>query len=209
MTPQNTDFWVTRPADHDHMDWHNDGKDWIEGYEKSENHPHRFDIVQALYTFSFGSLLEIGCSVGPNLKRIYSEFPLAELSGIDPNKDSVERAKEYLPKGVTVTEGDVRTMRLKDVDIILADASLMYITPEEIREVMDRIALCAGKGVVIVERYAPSKTGEVVGGVWGRDYEALLKERGFKVDKVKITEDMWPGSPNWAKFGYIFIGRKV
>lgn len=208
-TPQNTSFWETRPRDHDHKDWLYESKDWIEGYEKSVDHPHRFDIVQALYSFSFGSLLEIGCSVGPNLKRIWNEFPLAELSGIDPNKDSVERAKDYLPKGIKVTEGDVRAMPFTEVDIILADASLMYIEPNEIKAVMDKLALCAKKGIIIVERYSPSKTGEIVGGVWGRDYETLLKERGFKVDKIKITEESWPHSPNWQKFGFIFVGRRV
>lgn len=211
-TPQDTNFWETRPRDHDHMDWLNDGKDWIEGYEKSVDHPHRKEVLSILRSLpKFGSLLEVGCSVGPNLKLIQNAFPGVKLAGIDPNEASVEAAHTFVPGGGVIL-GDARKLgtlfEMKSFDVVLADASLMYITPDEIRGVMDQIALIAKKAVVIVERCTDSKLGSLAGGVWGRDYELLLRERGFKVESVKITEEMWPGSPNWAKFGKIIVGTK-
>lgn len=209
MTPQNTSFWEKRTVADSHKDWTYDG-DWISGYEQSIRHPHRFDIIQILHSLRpFNSLLEVGCSVGPNLKLIHDEFPEVYLAGIDPNKDSVERAQTFLKShNIHVAVGDVRTLGFDDADIILADASLMYITPEEIQGVMDRLALVAKKAVVIVERFSESKLGEPTGGVWGRDYELLLKERGFKVEKTKMAPEAWPGSPNWQKYGHYFVGKK-
>lgn len=209
MTPQNTTFWETRPKDDAHKDWLYDGS-WIEGYERSIDHPHRKKIIEILRGLPpFRSLLEIGSSVGPNLKLINRKFPRVYTVGIDPNEDSVEAAHKFAPDARVII-GDARQMpfSMKSFDIILADASLMYVEPEEIKRVMDDIALIAKKAVVLVERCTDSKTGSVAGGVWGRDYEHLLKERGFKVTKEKITEEDWPGSPNWAKYGYYLVGRK-
>lgn len=211
MTPQNTTFWETRTKDDEHKDWHYEG-DWIGGYEQSVDHPHRAKIIELLHSLApFDSLLEIGCSVGPNLKLIREAFPHVQTAGIDPNEDSVEAAHDFVP-GAGVIVGDMRNLSslfpMKSVDVVLADASLMYMEPEEIGWVMDALTLTVKKAVVIVERCTDSKKGTVAGGVWGRDYETLLSERGFKVTKEKITEELWPGSPNWAKYGWFLVGTK-
>ena len=209
-TPQDTDYWVSRPGYDGHQDWRYEGvKDWIEGYKKSIGHAHREGILDAIDRLQpLGSLLEIGCSVGPNLHQIHQRFPRMRLVGIDPNEPAVEAAHEFVP-GASVIVGDARklasTFEMKSFDVVLADASLMYITPEEIEDVMDQIALVAKKAVIIVERDSKSKKGSVVGGVWGRDYETLLKERGFKVNKIKMEVSDWPLSENWQKHGYYYI----
>ncbi len=211
-TPQSTSFWETRPRGHAEKDWNYIAKDWIEAYQKSIEHPHRARTIELLKSLPhFDSLLEIGCNVGPNLKLIREKFPKIQTVGIDPSEMAVEASHQFVP-GAGVIVGDVRNLQnlfpMKSFDVVLADASLMYIEPEEIESVMDSIALVAKKAVVIVERCTDAKKGSLAGGVWGRDYETLLKERGFKVTKEKITEDLWPGSPNWAKYGHYLVGKK-
>lgn len=209
--PQDTSFWETRTRNHKHMDWLYASKDWIDGYEKSIDHPHRQVVLAFLRTLSpFGSLLEIGCSVGPNLKLIQKAFPEVKLAGIDPNEASVEAAHAFVP-GSGVILGDARHLpfEMKSFDVVLCDASLMYIAPQEIQHVMDDIALIAKKAIVIVDRCTQSKLGSLAGGVWGRDYETLLKERGFTVEKRPITKEEWPGSSNWHKFGQYIIGERI
>ncbi len=212
MTPQNTTFWQMRPKTDSHKDWLYPDGGWIEGYEKSAEHPHRARTIELLKELApFDSLLEIGCNVGPNLKLIREKFPKVMTSGIDPNEASVEASHAFVP-GAGVIVGDVRNLLnlfpMKSFDVILADASLMYVEPEEISAVMDAIALVSKKAVVIIERCTDSKKGSVAGGVWGRDYETLLKERGFKVTTERITEEQWPGSPNWARYGQYLVGQK-
>lgn len=206
-TPQDTSFWEKRPSTDEHKDWLYAG-DWITGYELSVSHPHREVIINILRQVPFTSLLEVGCSVGPNLSVIHKAFPEAVLSGIDPNAESVERAQGFVPYA-DVRMGDVRELSVEPVDVILADASLMYVTPDEITAVMDRLAWTARKAILVVDRHNGSKLGEVTGGVWGRDYETLLKERGFVVDTVRVTEATWPHSPNWAKYGRYWFGVKI
>lgn len=211
-TPQNTSFWQTRSKTDKHKDWLYEDGGWIEGYEQSVAHPHRVKTIEMLKSLKpFTSLLEIGCSAGPNLKLIHEHFPGVETVGIDPNEDSVEAAHKFVPNGGVIV-GDVRKLLTlfpsKSFDVVLADASLMYVEPGEIVSVMNDIALVAKKAVLIVERCTDAKQGSVAGGVWGRNYEMLLKERGFKVTKEKITEDLWPGSPNWAKYGWYLLGVK-
>lgn len=206
-TPQDTTFWEKRPPNDEHKDWLYAG-DWITGYELSTSHPHREVTVTLLKQVApFASLLEVGCSVGPNLSVIHKAFPEAVLSGIDPNVESVERAQSFVPYA-EVKVGDVRELSEKSVDVILADASLMYVTPKEITDVMNRLAWTAKKAILIIDRHNKSKLGAVTGNVWGRDYEILLKERGFRVETVKITEAIWPNSPNWARFGRYWLGIK-
>lgn len=208
MTPQDTTFWKQRPSTDEHKDWLYAG-DWITGYELSVSHPHREVTLNLLRQLPpFASLLEVGCSVGPNLSVIHKAFPEVVLRGIDPNEESVERAQSFVPYA-KVSLGDVRELSEEPVDVILADASLMYVTPKEIREVMDRLAWTAKKAVLIIDRHNNSKLGKVTGGVWGRDYETLLKERGFLVETVKVSEGVWPHSPNWARFGRYWLGTKT
>ena len=211
-TLQDTEFWKERSAYDRHQDWRYSTKSWIDGYKESAGHPHREGILDALDRLQpLHSLLEIGCSVGPNLSQIHKRFPKMRLVGIDPNEPSVEEAHHFVPDA-SVIIGDARNLgslfEMKSFDVVLADASLMYITPKEIRGVMDNVALVAKKVVIIVDRYSKSKLGKDTGHVWGRDYETLLKERGFKVHKMKITQEDWPLSPNWQKYGYYFIGVK-
>ena len=206
MIPQNTDFWVKRPAEDSHKDWLYAG-DWITGYELSVSHPHRKVIIELLRSLPpFASLLEVGCSVGPNLSLIHKAFPEAVLSGIDPSEESVRRAQGFVPYA-NVKVGDVRELSVEPVDVILADASLMYVTPEEISQVMDRLSWTA-KYVLIVDRHNSDKLGKPTGGVWGRNYTRLLKERGFSVMTKKVAAEEWPHSPNWAKFGHYWVGMK-
>lgn len=205
MTPQDTSYWQKRKEKDEHRDWRYDTNNWITDYEESTLHPHRRNTLAILRGLRFDSLIEIGCSVGPNLKLISEEFPEVDLYGIDPNPDSVKRAKLFTTAQVEL--GDAREL-WGEWDVILADASLMYVTPEEITEVMDRIAFSAKKAVLIIERCCESKTGEICGGVWGRDYATLLKERGFKIETLKMTPEDWPESPNWQKFGYYILGTK-
>lgn len=175
-------------------------------YIISISHPHRDLILKALSGFEWSSLLEVGCASGPNLKLIAQQFPDKVLFGIDINKEAVQAARDFLRGGAGVDMGDIHNLDFppKYVDVILADAALMYVHPKDITSVMDDLAQVARKAIIVVDRYAKSKLGVETGHVWGRDYEVLLAERGFLVSPKKLNKVDWPTSPNWAKFGWLF-----
>jgi len=210
--PQGASYWINRLQDDKQRDWFYGAENWLEDYVESVNHPHRQMILDILATLDpFSSLLEIGCSVGPNLQKINARFPHANLFGIDLNKDAVDRAQtSVVREGIEVRLGAASMIPYdtKSMDVVLADASLMYAGPGEIGRIMEDIDRVAKRSVLIVDRYNESREGKVTGHVWGRNYTQLLTEKGFLAYEIKMTKKLWPESVNWQKYGRFFIGTK-
>lgn len=203
---QNFKYWLDRKPDDPQKDWNYEGS-WLEGYEKSVDHPHRKLVVKNLKGMT--SVLEVGCSVGPNLTALSRKYPFMELVGIDANKDAVQRAQELLPKA-HIQQGNILTLpyRTDAFDAVLADAVLMYIPPHEIIDVLHEIDRVARKRIIIVDRLSHSRTGVDSGYIFYRNYPQLLHELGLKVRSIKITKDTWPGSIAWQHAGYLFVGDR-
>lgn len=204
-------YWQNRPVEDERKDW-NDKSDWITGYWNSRNHPHRQMIVDTLNTlYPFKSVLEVGCNCGPNLSLIEEHFKESELTGVDVNLHAIEAAKILLPQAELFT-GDVTNLPFgytKNFDIVLADAVLMYIPPKDIINTMKRLVQLTTKALIIIDWYAPRSTlGTLKDHHWCRNYETLLKEFDFKVEKTKITNTQWP-NPRWVKYGHLFVCRPV
>lgn len=209
MKVQGAKYWKDRKLTDKDRDWTYGDATWVKDYNKSIAHPHRQILINLLGTFAWSSLLELGCSTGPNLKLIHNNYPLARLTGIDVNKDSVVEAKKFLGKAVYVTEKDLHSMTElgQTYDVVLADASLMYVSAKEINGVMDDLVSMANRVVIIVDRFNRSKAG-VSHYIWSRNYKALMKERGLDVTEIKLDKTTWPSSVNWQKFGYVWLGIK-
>lgn len=204
------DYWVNRPLHDEEKDWKGEQKDWVDGYVKSIDHPHRALIVNALKKLTpFESVVEAGANCGPNLFLIRKKFPNTRVAGIDLSAEAVEVGKKFVP------EADLRVGSMiklpwedKSFDIALADASLMYISPDDIDTVMAELARVSKKAILIIERFDESEKGIIKNHIWTRNYPLILEKLGYKVEQVKIDENTWPGSVNWQKYGYLFIGTK-
>lgn len=200
-TPQGFEFWSTRSPYDTHRDWRYNTESWLVDYIHSTSHPHRDAILKELAKLEpYESILEIGCNTGPNLVRISTK----KLAGIDANKESIQYAKSILP------DADLRVGNFKKLpwpdksfDVVLADAALMYINPDEILPMMEEIDRVMKKGIVIVDRFHESIKGEVTGYVWGRNYPKLLEHLGYQVSHYPITKELWPESENWSRFGIV------
>lgn len=205
MSIQNETYWSNRPITDEQRDWLYGESNWIEDYKKSKVHPHRQVIIDELKKFEWNSLFEVGCNTGPNLELIKNNFSKSKLYGIDPNPDAVVAAYDL---GLNVIPGIAQQIPKldKSIDVVLADASLMYVPPDQINKAMNQIDRVCKEAVIIVERFSEQESNN--GHIWSRNYKKLLEDRGFKVEMIKITEELWPGSPNWAKYGYYFIGKR-
>jgi len=198
---QGSSYWIERTIEDEHKDWNYTGN-WIEGYIASADHPHRDLILDNLPEFN--SLAEVGCNVGPNLYRINKRFEGKRLAGIDVSPLAIAASKEYLPESIDVQVGSF--IRLpwdtQSFDIVLADAVLMYATPDEIGLVLKEMER-VGKTLIIVDRFSKEETNN--GYVWSRNYPKLLEELGFQVKTIKMKKSDWPGSKGWQESGCIFI----
>jgi ubiquinone/menaquinone biosynthesis C-methylase UbiE len=207
---QGAEYWENRPTEDEKMDWKYDSKNWVEGYVDSKDHPHRKVIVDAIGHFlePFETLLEVGCNAGPNISLIRDKFNYLKdhnLYGIDLNKESIDRAKEWLP-AVHWEVGSVLDLPYEDkiMDVVLLDACLMYLDDKNITKAIEEIDRVCKKGIVICDWYNKSESGKVIDFHWSRDYSEILRKRGFKVGLIKLNETTWPGK-TWAKNGYVFI----
>lgn len=208
---QGYEYWAQRPLEDEQKDWRYDESNWVEGYELSAQHPHRKIILQkALALQPIESLLEVGCNVGVNIGILREEIRTLKdnaITGIDASPLAIERAKQLLP-AVNFVQGNFTEGIEGQYDLVLSDAVLLYASPDQIGSVMNNLCAASKKAIILVERYANSTAGEVVGHVWGRDYQKLLEERGFTVEVTPITEEIWPDSVNWQNYGKIYVATR-
>lgn len=121
-------------------------------------HPHRALLLETISSYApFSRFLEIGCGYGPNLYLLAKQFPDAEFVGIDINPVAVQKGNEFFREqgfsNVRLSEGKVQDLKSyadKSFDIVLTDAVLIYITPDEITPVVNEI-LRVGTVVILNE----------------------------------------------------------
>lgn len=205
---EDLNYWKNRPLDDSRRDWYYATGNWITDYKASIAHPHRQLVINALEELApFESLMDAGCNCGPNLCLIKEKFPGVKLAGIDVNEKAIEEAHRLLPDA-NIKIGNIKDelpFESKSFDIVLADAVLMYVGPEKIKNVMSELNRVTKKGIILVEWDSESLLGEVKEHHWARNYKGFLEGFGFRVKKVKIPAEAWPNrSGNWAKLGYLF-----
>ena len=186
---QNKEYWKDRDED-----------------DLNINHPHRETLLGLLDGLDFKSILEVGCGCGSNLSLIKKEYPDVRLAGIDINRSSIIKAKENL-KDVQLIVGDVNDLPFKDksFDVVLSDAVLMYISPEEIKKVKFEMLRVARKALILVEFHSEglSSLGDTMFGHWARNYKELFKDYDVQLTKVRNWTER-----NWQTVGY-FITIKL
>ena len=209
---QNEKYWAKRPITDAKVDWNYSEADWIQGYMKSVNHPHRQVILDALEILEpFESLIEVGCSTGPNLYCIGTKYNEVKLHGIDINPHVVAEAQKWKKRNTKIYLGSISKIDAPDksYDILLSDAVMLYVGKVSIRKVLNEFERVTKKGMIFVEWFDESLQGVIKDFHWARNYPKLLEEIGFKtVCHRKLTKEEWP-TPKWYKHGCITVARKV
>lgn len=205
------DYWARRKRG---SDWHSKGHDWIEGYWESISHPHRQLLVEAVAKFKPKSILEIGCACGPNLYLLAKRFPEATIWGIDINRQAIDYGQERFYKAgmknvwLCVGRADSLLFAENTFDVVFTDATLIYIGPDKIQDVMGRMLNIAKKGLVLVERHRHLGGCDSVyrDGLWQRDYVKLLHALSptVGVSVSKIPNGIWP---EWADGGAVIEAK--
>jgi ubiquinone/menaquinone biosynthesis C-methylase UbiE len=195
-------YWKTRKAD------------WQYHHLSTWNHPHRQLIIYALQSLPWFSLWEVGCGAGANLVKITKELPGHQLGGSDINPDMIEVAKKTFDGALFHVE-DATDLLLSDdsVDVMLSDATLMYIGYNEIDKAINEMTRSARVAVILFEFHSTS--------LWQRllfklrtgynmyDYKKLLEKHGcYDIQTIKIDKRVWDDK-EWSRFGHLIIGKIV
>lgn len=142
--------WATRNLEN--------GEAWSKGYWSTRYHPHRVFLADRIAKFSpIRNVLEIGSACGPNLYQIAKRFPNAQVKGIDINPMAVQKGNELFDQAglsnVKLEVGRAQSLKRfqdKSFDVVLTDAVLIYVSPDEIRQVA-REMLRIGRVLVLNE----------------------------------------------------------
>ncbi len=186
-------------------------KNWALRYisEESLSHPHRKLLVDTIVRYSPQSVLEIGCASGPNLVLLSQKLPNAKLEGVDVSAKAIETGGRYLElqkiKNVELQTGNVLKLKNfpdKSFDLVLTDATLIYVDKNRIESVLKELIRIAKKAVILNEWLTNEDTSAYVGH-WAHNYQSLIKKLAPKarVKTTKITPEIWPG--DWSRWGYV------
>lgn len=186
---------------------------WIESYWRSRNHPHRSFLVERICKFSpIYGILEIGCACGPNLYHIAKKFPDAEVRGIDINPMAVQKGNEWFKRegisNVKLEVGKAQQLEQfadKSFDVVFTDAVLIYISPDEIKQVIKEM-LRIGRVLVLNEWHTFNKWWPLLLNTYYylklKSEEYLLSRQRFSTLRARALK------PKAASLG-LFVGHWV
>lgn len=185
-----------------------DGEGWIESCWRSRDHPHRSFLVERICKFSPNSVLEIGCACGPNLYHIAKKFPEAEVRGIDINPMAVQKGNEWFKEeGISNVElevGEAQELKQfgdKRFDVVFTDAVLIYVSPDEIKQVVKEM-LRIGRVIVLNEWHCFNKwLASLLNRYWYLKLKYLLSRQRFRTLNCSFK-------PKSASLG-LFVGHWV
>lgn len=197
--------------------WKNRKIDWEKDYLSTWTHPHRALIVQALKTFPWVSLWEVGCGAGANLVRIIQELKpgpnnFKQLGGSDINPDAIAAAEKALT-GARLHVEPLDDILLSDgaTDVVLSDAALIYIGPGRIKKAVAEMVRISRKAVVLCEFHGGTPLSRwwlrVRNGYNAYDYVKLLEDAGcYDIQVVKMPKWAWDGFP-WQPWGHVILAK--
>lgn len=205
-----------------HKEYWRDRKiDWVQSYltgiDPATNrpmwdHPHRTLLTWVLKSYNWVSLWEVGCASGANLVKFTKEFTGKQYGGSDVNPDAIETAKKTF-NGARFHVESVEDLLMSDasVDVVLSDATLIYIGPNKIDQAMHEITRVARNNILLCEFHEKNPWKRlwlrIKTGYNSYDYQKLLERHGcYDITIIKIPKDFWPGFP-WEKHGYIISAR--
>lgn len=189
------------------------GQKWAQSYINSLNHPHRVHLIQKIRSHSpLNTALEIGCNAGPNLYLLAKQSPNLKCFGIDINSDAIGQGKKWLTEqhisniNLSVGRADkLSQFQDKSIDIVFTDATLLYIAPDKIKNVLKEMLRVARNAIVLHEFYISKKEGEpfiYFDAHWIYDYEKIMETMipPIKPSVTKILSSSWEDKA-WQKFG--------
>ncbi len=215
-TSQATAYWTPTPADLPKIE------KVARHYWESAAAPQREWAVQAVTAFGpdVGSLLELGCQAGPNLRALRAACPAMQLTGIDVNAPALAAGRRFIAaarlEDIELREGvvpDALTSWSADsVDVVLSVYCLAYVGPDRIDEALAAGLRIARLGLVLIEpMLTPGHCDEttVAGSTyveWRHDYLAVLQD---VIAATGIHARVgWVTKPPVDRLGHVLVVRK-
>ncbi len=181
------------------------------------DHPHRPWLAgQVRALGDLMSVLEIGCGSGANVAALARMLPRATVTGVDVNDQAVTSGNRRLmaedihnAKLLAGSALDLRVFHDREFDVVLTDATLLYVGPDQIRRVIAEMARIARCALFVLELHRPElqgnrgRSGIHTRDGWCRNYEALFHELfpSAATEVTKVPDAAW-STGRWPMYGY-------
>lgn len=209
-TKQHAEYWKDRKIN------------WIQHYASTWTHPHRQFIIDKLRKLKWISIIEVGCACGPNLMRILSHFPRADVGGVDINADAIKTAEGIFGNALKgtgrsawfkVNKGDNIMISDNATDVVLSDMSLIYVGPSEIKNYLLEMKRVARNHIMLMEFHHKSFWKRLLlkwkSGYNAYDYVKLLRECGFfNIQVDKLPAELWDNHDPQKTYAYLITAQK-
>ena len=196
----------------DTLKWQNEvsGDDYLR-FSPSQNHPHRQWLVKQILAddSKFASILDFGCGPADNLEILRLNNFQGNYHGIDVNQGIINNAKERFktdPKS-DFAVGNIEMLNSfepNSFDIVITDAVLLYIGPDQIEEFIKAALRVSIHGLFLIEMHDDSMSfsGTYTKDGYVRNYRNIPKNLSSNVNVQKIPVDVW-STGRWPKFGHL------
>lgn len=177
------------------------GEEWAAHYWNSRNKRHRAVLMALLdHVQPFGTLLEVGCNAGPNLRLVHERWPHVALVGVDINAVALSylqaRASEdgwadrlhLLADDICEALPVMVSNLYSRFDVVVSSYTLAYLAPGDWHLAMRALLELSYKAVIFME---PMLTDPAQSPMCGRheyrhDYVGFLRAFPLKIQTVAI-----------------------
>ncbi len=187
------------------------GPGWTKHYWNSWQAPYRQALADAIGACGpIGSILEVGCHVGPNLRLWRQRWPEAVLFGLDVSPQAIQFGREHFagdPDLHLWLEDYLTAPFFPMADIVAACYALSYADPGALPAVLEQCWRSARRAVVLAEPMAldglPAGPCKADMEEWRHDYVQALTDLGARHVEVRLVTPPADGTLNG-----ILIARK-
>jgi len=178
-------------------------------YLHNTNLEHRNILAETVKSLKVQNLLDVGCGNGSNIYVIQKFINDSKIQfyGLDLSSASISAAKsrKYIfPESVNFVQKDLLNYFLKNknnFDCVLFDATLMYLTPKELFNILQKTTLLS-KNLIIHELNSDGESKTSKNG-FIHNYKQIFKSLNLIYSEEKsMREDQL-----WKKFGKLFVVR--
>lgn len=191
--------------------WVDRGIDSAEHYWDNREDPNNAFLYGALDVVPFTSVLEIGSNCGNRLFQLARDRRETKCIGIDVNTSAIEFGqRQFSALGISNVElipagaEELPAWEPASVDVVFSWATLIYIHPKDILDVLASAVRVARQAVVLLEiddptiRRPKAQLGRLVPPRnWVRNYRAILRRVASDSPRVSVSpipHDVWnPG----------------
>jgi len=112
-------------------------------------------VLEATAPGSVGSVLELGCNIGNNLKALRTLLPDADLHGVEINETAAARVADW--GGATVSTGSVLEFEAPTpADLVFTKGVLIHIDPSRLADAYRALVGNSRRYVMVCEYYNPT-----------------------------------------------------